>query len=373
MRRLAYIKQDKLSFSYHLADHCNLNCKGCDNYSSVAREAFTDIDVFKRDMKRIKQLFGNDVPSILLLGGEPLLNPNIEKYFEVARTIFPEPNTEIAVVTNGILLSKMGGSFWKSCRDNNIKVTYTRYPIKIGLEEIGDTAKSYGVIFERYGRPDDGEKTLQFDPFDLRGCQDIETNFRNCFHANKCIQLSDGKLYTCNIRAYAHIFCDYFDVKMELSEKDYIDIYSETTKDEILKFLSEPIPFCRYCRIIDRSDGHIWRTSNKEPSIYDWLWLQFDERAHQELSQYEKVVFLFANGLDENYIWNTGFEKEENYSCFFISDMDSLKFTNSGSVLQKQNTAVVIVSDDIQELVETEKAMYLLGFCHLYLAKYDKV
>ena len=32
------LNRRKMSFEIHLAEHCNLNCKGCDNYSPVAEE-----------------------------------------------------------------------------------------------------------------------------------------------------------------------------------------------------------------------------------------------------------------------------------------------------------------------------------------------
>ncbi|MDR2479129.1 MAG: hypothetical protein LBD48_07440, partial [Treponema sp.] len=33
-------KRTGLNLSVHLADHCNLNCKGCDNFSCIADEKY---------------------------------------------------------------------------------------------------------------------------------------------------------------------------------------------------------------------------------------------------------------------------------------------------------------------------------------------
>ena len=33
----------------------------------------------------------------------------------------------------------------------------------------------------------------------------------------------------------------------KITSKDYIDIYKETSPSKINNFLSEPIPFCKYC------------------------------------------------------------------------------------------------------------------------------
>jgi molybdenum cofactor biosynthesis enzyme MoaA len=64
----------------HLVDHCNLNCKGCSHFASlVPGEVFTDIEIFKRDIARLSQIF-IDVYEIRLMGGEPLLHPDIDTF-----------------------------------------------------------------------------------------------------------------------------------------------------------------------------------------------------------------------------------------------------------------------------------------------------
>lgn len=63
-------------FEIHLVEHCNLKCKACDNYSSIAEEEYLDIENFENDMKRMRELFSG-IQLIRLLGGEPLLHPNL--------------------------------------------------------------------------------------------------------------------------------------------------------------------------------------------------------------------------------------------------------------------------------------------------------
>ena len=68
-------KRRFLSFELHIADHCNLKCKGCIHFSPLAEEKFLDTDIFQRDCQRIAELTDNNrLGKIRLMGGEPLLH-----------------------------------------------------------------------------------------------------------------------------------------------------------------------------------------------------------------------------------------------------------------------------------------------------------
>jgi MoaA/NifB/PqqE/SkfB family radical SAM enzyme len=127
----------------HLVDHCNLNCKGCSHFAPLVKgEIFADIEIFKRDMERLKQLFDN-IYEIRLMGGEPLLHPGLFSFVDIARKAFP--NARIAIFTNGILLSGMNDNFWKSCAEKKILVKISYYPIELQLNKIMQKAKENNV------------------------------------------------------------------------------------------------------------------------------------------------------------------------------------------------------------------------------------
>ena len=63
-----------------------------------------EVHSFERDIKRLSELSNGEVNIIHLMGGEPLLNPNCERFFELTRKYFDK--TEIKLITNGILLLK---------------------------------------------------------------------------------------------------------------------------------------------------------------------------------------------------------------------------------------------------------------------------
>jgi hypothetical protein len=81
--------------------------------------------------------------------------------------------------------------------------------------------------------------------------------------------LVDGKLYTCARIAYIKYFNDYFGQDIEVTERDYIDIYKARNMDEIFDFLCSPMPFCRYCGIKHTIWDIGWSTSKKD--ISEWI------------------------------------------------------------------------------------------------------
>ncbi|MBW5396646.1 radical SAM protein, partial [Brachyspira pilosicoli] len=94
------------------------------------------------------------------------------------------------------------------------------------------------------------------------------SQFINCLGANNCIQLDNGKLFTCSISAYINYFNNYFNKNIPITEYDYIDIYKVNNYNEILFFLSKPIPLCKYCNNINWKTIGEWKISTKSIDEY---------------------------------------------------------------------------------------------------------
>ncbi|MDR1933298.1 MAG: 4Fe-4S cluster-binding domain-containing protein [Spirochaetales bacterium] len=254
-----------LKFDIHVADHCNLNCRGCEHFSCIAEEKFLDPDTFDRDCARISELTQGQLDDISVLGGEPLLHPKLTEFLNIIRKYFK--TCGIKIVTNGILLLKQKDEFWENCKLNNAEIIITVYPVKIDHEAIQDRAQKYGIKLRYWGDP--GEITKwQRRPLDLQGKQNINDSFRLCYMANGCIQLVDGKLYTCAVIAYIKYFNKYFNKNLEVTEQDYIDIYKVKNIDEVFNFLCKPMPFCRYCNIKKTVLEIKWSVTKKD--IREW-------------------------------------------------------------------------------------------------------
>jgi MoaA/NifB/PqqE/SkfB family radical SAM enzyme len=258
-------RKERLWFEINIAKHCNLNCKGCDHFSPVAKEEFYNLDILKKDLQRLSHIFAKKVDGIYLLCGEPLLCPDITKYMKIVRGNFPE--AEIFILTNGILLTTMKLEFWSACKLYGIGIMPTRYPIKVDYERLRLLAEAHGVRFEYFGSSESG-RTLWHFPLDLEGKQNPADSFANCRNANSCITLEKGKLYTCSIAANIEIFNNYFNQKLELAESDGVDIYQLNTAKEVMEALAKPMSFCRYCDVKSRTYDHQWELSKRD--IKEW-------------------------------------------------------------------------------------------------------
>lgn len=109
---------------FHVVDHCILHCKGCDACSPLVKKPwFYDAKVFEKDVEELSKKLA--LRTCEILGGEPLLHPQIEQIVSTVRKFYPF--TSIVFVTNGILLKKMKPSFFECLRKNNIILRISVY------------------------------------------------------------------------------------------------------------------------------------------------------------------------------------------------------------------------------------------------------
>jgi len=249
---------------YSILTHCNLNCKGCSHFAPIVDKHFVSPEIIHKDLLKLANITGNDIPLLDIIGGEPLLHPDLIPIVIDARNIFP--NSVIKIVTNGMLLPKQDEQFWIACFENNIELNVTKYPINLDFNKIEQTAKEYQVAYSYFGNSAIETKTMRKNPMDLHGKQDSRNNFLRCSLSNDCFIFREGYIYPCALVANSVYFNKRFNTNMKLSERDYIDVYSVKSYEELSYFLSRPVPFCRYCKISKITEGHPWQLSKCELS-----------------------------------------------------------------------------------------------------------
>ncbi len=260
IKKLDYIDIDVVS-------HCNLKCKGCSHFSPIAAPAYLDVNKYEQDINQLRKIVPeNKLGNIFLIGGEPLLHPEIIKFITISRKAYQK--IPIIIITNGILLLKQPDSFWSACRTQDITVEITRYPITLDFEPIFAKAKQESVKLVFRGRTKYYRKKQYYLPLDVKGERIAEKSFRHCFMARHCFNLSDGKVFPCSYIACVGRFNEHFDQNIPVVTGDYADIYQCSSFEELAESLNGPYPMCRYCAVDKRTYGNEWDVSKKD--IREW-------------------------------------------------------------------------------------------------------
>ena len=84
----------------HISDKCNLNCRNCTHFSPLYDEIGVDFEKCIEDVRILRSKFSN-IGRLDILGGEPLLNPDLDKYIIALKSLLPD--TYLNIFTNGIL------------------------------------------------------------------------------------------------------------------------------------------------------------------------------------------------------------------------------------------------------------------------------
>ena len=244
------------ALEFHLAHGCNLSCQQCSHYSNfqIAGKLPTIEDAeadYAKWSHRLKPR------RFALLGGEPLLNPQVVQHIQLARQHWP--NSDLMLVTNGFFLhrfpempavlvdtncrlevSQHGSHHQYIKRFYEVKRLVWRWreqnpgiQIKVRQSHRG-WMRQYNVV--------DGKPM----PLDCKP----EAAFKVCMQKT-CTQLHRGMLLKCPALAY---FAQ-LEAKLNLHDlpqwqlfRDYKAIAADATNDELRTFVqTKAIPQCGLC------------------------------------------------------------------------------------------------------------------------------
>lgn len=248
-----------------ITHHCNLNCAYCAHCAPLAPIYFESVDIFEKDIIQLYKITQGKIKEIMLLGGEPLLNKNIEVFIKLTRKYFKK--SEIIIVTNGLMLNDMPDSFWKTCNENNASIYQSLYPL---YERYPNLKKSYLKAI-KYNVKMSAWTKYTFTSLNLNknAFNEKTKAYGECPYKINCTILTNGILYPCGVISSVHLFFNkYFkDFAIPVDEKDYLDIYKIKSLDEIFKFFEIPKETCKYCDY-KRKKRKLWTLSKKE--LCEW-------------------------------------------------------------------------------------------------------
>jgi len=258
---------DLLYLETHVADICNLKCKGCMYFSNIATKAnFPDLEDFERDFARLSELFAN-IFIIRLMGGEPLMNPGLKEYIRIVRHYFPA--SEIRIVSNALLVPRQGEELWKAMRDNYVGMDISPYPPTIqNIEEIKGILDREGIP---YGNISDTlhrfRKSLTLTP-----TNDPAESVQIC-QSSHCHFLRKGKIAKCPLPLLIGDFNQAY--QCDIRSEDYYDIYEEQSGSEIREKPEQYADMGRYCpdkETFSHGGTFIpWRRTDNDARREDWV------------------------------------------------------------------------------------------------------
>lgn len=250
------------ALEYEVAESCNLNCKRCNHYSNINHHNnMPTLSQFVSDIEMISTVVC-EIKRFKLLGGEPLLNHDIDKFFDEARRVFPD--SYIAMVTNGLLIKKSEEKVWESCRRNNIVIEISVYPpFKEELKEVEEELRKRNCTVKVFRNGD------QFGSFiNLQGNSDKYWAMMQCY-AQVCHAVKNGKIYKCASNLNIDVLNEKFGINIPQTSLELISLKNDKTPGRTIReYLANTIDMCEYCTDFIY---HPWERSYNEVSLKDWL------------------------------------------------------------------------------------------------------
>jgi len=190
---------------------CNISCVGCTNYSDLRHNGYVS---WKDGKKQIQDWLERvDILDFGIMGGEPLINPEVREWIQGCRDILP--TSQIRFTTNGLLLHKhldvidllsdIGNCVFKITVHQNDKILneivreiYSRFKWESVVEYGITRHKTKNNFRFQVKRPDLFLKTYKNSYHDMMPWNSIPSEaFSNCCQQT-CPLLYNGAIYKCS-------------------------------------------------------------------------------------------------------------------------------------------------------------------------------
>ena len=229
----------------HVMDACNLNCKGCSHFSPIFERITPDIESRMQDISTfIKK--GVYPARFNLLGGEPFLNLDLGEYASRVRKLLP--NTEIVIVTNGLLIPRTEDCVLRMIAENQIKVSISEYePTHRIIDEICEKLDRFRIVYEI--RSFDTKEKFN-KPLSTKEATEEE---RLCI-SNGCITLWNGKIARCPTLMYIDKLNERFGT--DFPNDGIMSLQSCPKGSILLNELKKDVPLCKHC-VKNEIDWHV--------------------------------------------------------------------------------------------------------------------
>ena len=250
-RELLY-RMTTLYVEIQLCDRCNLDCAYCSHLSPVSKPVTISLETLEAECHRLARV---GVDEVNLMGGEPLLHPQVCEAIKLTRSILP--NIKLIVSTNGLLLPRMSKDFWQCCRDNKVVLRITPYP-KAKNGTLNYFKYVWLIRKNRVRMESTGWRFgFRHQLLSEKAEYDATSNYLRCqLH---CTQVRNATLWPCAYVAYAFNLNNKFGTNFKTAAGDSLPLDGITATDLRL-WLLRTKPFCAHCGIKD-AQRITWRRS----------------------------------------------------------------------------------------------------------------
>lgn len=218
---------------FHVAHHCNLTCTHCAHFSPQLRRQNIPQSSIEADLAAAARTLAPQ--HVQILGGEPLLNPQLPELIPLFRRYFS--NAVINVVTNGILLLRMPSTFYQSLSANNVGIVVSCYPdVSLNMPLIQQRCIEFGVYLECW------HQDTFLDFLNPSGNSDPVEARANC-PMEGCLNIRDQRVFPCPVAAWADFG------GLPFNSSDGLPLMA--TIDELSTILNRErvTSACAYCRV----------------------------------------------------------------------------------------------------------------------------
>lgn len=276
---------DKLEF--YITNVCNLTCSGCNRYNNYKFSGWQNYDDYADIIQQWSEKI--DIIKPVILGGEPLLNPSINKWITGLSSTWHNFTPEI--ISNGTRIDQTAG-LYETCQttrawvgvsihsmpDKEIIFNRIRNFLTHPIRESEDSSHPVGSDYQFYDANNQQVHAWYTDKFintniierpdgtrTLHNSDPVKAHSICPFVKHKNYHFIKGKIYKCGPVALMPEFDRQY--PFDISDEDRILLHAgrglsieefDTHGEEFFKNIDNPIPQCKFC-----------------PSSFEWHTIEF--------------------------------------------------------------------------------------------------
>ncbi len=234
-----------VAIQFSAAHHCNLRCAHCSHLSPYVPRRLPAAKSFAADLQQLATVIR--ARTIVLLGGEPLLNPELPAMARLARE--SGIARTVTVTTNGLLLPTVTDDLWRYVDVVRVSLYPQTPPSEAVLEAAAAQARTHRVrLIVEQVREFRTAAVTSPHPMDLW----TRIIYSTCgvAHRQHCHMFSDGWLYKCSMPVNLPGYLDRLGLDGYTPSADGVDLHAPgdlLARVREYLFARQPLEACRYC------------------------------------------------------------------------------------------------------------------------------